>query len=63
MPSTRESCVQLLKKKEVIFEDPLDTLPYVCAAFRLGVLSFERINERVFMMGPEKGPWCRRKVM
>ena len=39
------------KKEEVIFKHPLDTLPHVCAAFLLGVLSFERINDRVFIRG------------
>ena len=56
MPSTTESCVRVLTKEEVIFKDPLDTLPHVCAAFLLGVLSFERINDRVFIRGLEKGP-------
>lgn len=63
MPSTRKSCIRVLKTDEVIFKDPLGTLPRVYAAFLLGVLSIERINERVFIMGPEKGPWYRRKVM
>ena len=56
MPSTRESCVRVLKKEEVIFKDHLDTPPHVHAAFLLGVLSFERINERFFLRGLEKGP-------
>ena len=56
MPSTRESCVRVLKKEEVIFKEPLYTPPHVHAAFLLGVLSFERINDRVFMRGLEKGP-------
>ena len=51
------------KKEEVIFKDPLDTLPHVYAAFLLGVLSFERINDRVFMRGLKKGSWYRRKVV
>ena len=63
MPSTRESCVRVLKKKAVIFKDPLDTLPHVYAAFLLGVLSFVRINNRVLMRDLEKDPWHRRKVM
>ena len=63
MPSTRESCVRVLKKEEVIFKDPLDTLPHVYADFLLGVLSFERINDWVLMRDLEKGPWYRRKVM
>ena len=61
MPSARDSCVRVLKTDEVISKDPLDTLPRVYAAFLLGVLSFERIDDRVFMMGPGKGPWYRRK--
>ena len=56
MPSTRESYVRVLKKETMIFKDPLDTLPHVYAALLLGVLSFERINDRVFMRGLEKGP-------
>ena len=56
MSSPRESCVRVLKTDEVILKDPLDTLPRVYAAFLLGVLSFERINDRIFMRGSEKGP-------
>ena len=56
MPSTRESCGRVLKKEEVIFKDHLDTPPHVHAAFLLGVLFFERINQRFFMRGLEKGP-------
>ena len=56
MPNTRESCVCVLKTDEVIFKDPLGTLSCVYAAFLLGVLSFERINDRVFVKGLEKGP-------
>ena len=36
MPITRESCIQVLKRKDDL-EDLLDTLPHVCAAFRLGI--------------------------
>ena len=50
------------KKGKIDLEDPLDTLPHVCAAFRLGVGSFERINGRVCLRGLEKGPWYHRKV-
>ena len=56
MPSTGESCVRVLTKEEVIFKDRLDTLPHVYAAFLLGVLSFVRNDDQVFMMGPGKGP-------
>ena len=54
MPSTRESCVRVLKKDAVIFKDPLDTLPHVYAAFLLGVLSFERIQRSDFHEGLRK---------
>ena len=44
------------KKEEVVFKDPLNTPPHVHAAFLLGVLSFERIDDRVFTWGLKKGP-------
>ena len=52
---TRESCIQALTKKRYR-EDPLDTLPHVRAAFRLGGGSFERIDDRVYRRGLRKGP-------
>ena len=39
-----------------MFKDPLDSPPHGYAAFLLGVLSFKRINDRVFMRGLERGP-------
>ena len=55
MPSTRESCVRVLKKEAVIFKDPLDTLPHVYAAFLLHVIL--RKDQRAgFHDGPRKGP-------
>ena len=56
MPNTRGSCACVLKADEVIFKDPLGTLAHVYAAFLLGVLSFERINNRVRIRGLGKGP-------
>ena len=52
MPSTRESCVRVLKTDEVIFKDPLGTLPRIYAAFLLGVLSFERTIDWCFHDSP-----------
>src|SRR4051812_42365304 len=64
MPSTRESCVWVLKKETVIFKDPLNFLSHVYTAFLLGVLSFERIQRSGFHEGFRKGgPWYRRRLM
>ena len=63
MPSTRESCIQLLKRKKYDLEDPLDTLPPVWATFCLGVWFFERINNRICVRGLKGGPCFHQKLV
>ena len=55
MPSTRESCVQVLTKEEVIFKDPLDTLPHVYAIFPRCII-LRKDQRSGFHEGPRKGP-------